>query len=253
MDLLPTILLGAAAAGFVQGLTGFGFSLTCMSIWAWTLEPRLAVSLAVFGGLVGQLVGTFTVRRGFAWSRLWPFLAGAAAGLPLGLFVLPRLDVPLFKTVLGLFLVVFCPLLFFAARLPRIARGGRAGDAAAGAVGGFMGALGGFSGVAPSLWCTLRGFPKDEQRAVVQNFNLALLAVTFASYLVAGVVQRATLPLLAFVVPAMLGPSLLGARLYHGMGEAAFRRVVLGLLTASGVALLAGGLPAVLRGATPLL
>ncbi|MBA2673115.1 sulfite exporter TauE/SafE family protein, partial [Ramlibacter sp.] len=123
MDLLPTILLGAAAAGFIQGLTGFGFSLTCMSIWAWTLEPRLAVALAVFGGLTGQLLGTFTVRRGFAWSRLWPFLAGALAGLPLGLLILPRMDVPLFKAMLGLFLVVFCPLMFFAARLPRITRG----------------------------------------------------------------------------------------------------------------------------------
>jgi len=36
---------------------------------------------------------------------------------------------------------------------------------------------------------------------------------------------------------------LLGARLYAGLSEAAFRQVVLGLLTLSGVALLASSLP----------
>ncbi|MBA2675652.1 TSUP family transporter, partial [Ramlibacter sp.] len=123
---------------------------------------------------------------------------------------------------------------------------GRAGDAAAGAVGGMMGALGGFTGVVPALWCTLRGFGKDEQRAIIQNFNLAILAITFASYVASGVVQRSMLPLLAAVAPAMLVPALLGARLYLRIDEASFRRAVLGLLTASGIALLASGLPVLL-------
>lgn len=253
MNLFPTILLGASLAGFVQGLTGFGFSLTCMSIWAWTLEPRLAVVLAVFGGLVGQLLGVATVRRGFAWGRLWPFVAGALAGLPLGLWILPRLDVALFKAMLGLFLVVFCPLMFFAARLPHITRGGRAGDAAVGAAAGAMGALGGFTGVLPALWCTLRGFGKDEQRAIIQNFNLSMLAITFATYVAGGVVQEWMLPWLALVIPATLGPALLGTRVYLGIDAATFRRVLLALLTASGAALLASGGPALLRGAGPLL
>ena len=43
--------------------------------------------------------------------------------------------------------------------------------------------------------------------------------------------------------PAMLIPSLIGARLYIGLSEATFRKIVLGLLTASGVALLRSALP----------
>ena len=54
------------------------------------------------------------------------------------------------------------------------------------------------------------------------------------------------LPLLAIVVPAMLVPTLLGARLYHGISEARFRQIVLGMLTLSGVAMLVVGLPRVL-------
>ena len=87
-------------AGFVQGLSGFGYGLTAMSIWAWTLEPMLAAALAVFGGLTGQLISAVSVRRGFDLKLVAPFIAGGLAGLPLGLWLLPRLDVMLFKLVL---------------------------------------------------------------------------------------------------------------------------------------------------------
>lgn len=246
-SLILIVILGATLAGFVQGLSGFGFGLTAMSLWAWTLEPRLAAALAVFGALTGQIIAAVAVRRGFNLQRLLPFVAGGLAGVPVGIYILPRLDIPLFKGLLGLLLVVMCPLMFFAARLPRIAAGGRAGDALAGAAGGMMGALGGFTGVVPTLWCTLRGFDKDTQRAVIQNFNLAILTVTFISYMATGIATRQMLPLFAIVAPAMLIPSLLGARLYLGIGETGFRKVVLTLLTASGVAMLVSALPVLAR------
>lgn len=246
-DIVLVIILGAALAGFVQGLSGFGFSMTAMSVWAWTLEPRLAAALAVFGSLAGQLLSAFTVRRGFGWRRLAPFLAGGLAGLPVGLWILPQLDVPLFKATLGTILLVVCPLMFLAPRLPRIERGGRAGDALAGAAGGLMGGLGGITGVVPALWCTLRGFAKDEQRSVVQNFNLLMLAFSFAGFVATGMVDRTMLPLFAIVAPAMLVPALLGARLYAGISETAFRKTLLGLLTLSGIALLVASVPVLLR------
>ncbi|HSV45065.1 MAG TPA: sulfite exporter TauE/SafE family protein [Ramlibacter sp.] len=246
-DLILVVAGGAALAGFVQGLSGFGFGLTAMALWAWTLEPRLAAALAVFGALTGQLLAAATVRRGWDWRRLAPFIVGGLAGLPLGLYLLPRLDVPLFKAVLGGILVVLCPLMFFSARLPRIHHGGRGADALAGGIGGVMGGLGGFTGVVPTLWCQLRGYSRDEQRAVIQNFNLAMQVVTFGSYLATGIADAAMVPLFLVVAPAMLVPTLLGARLYLGISETGFRQVVLGLLTASGVALLGSALPDLAR------
>lgn len=241
------IIAGAAVAGFVQGLSGFAFGMVSMSFWVWTIDPRLAAAMAVFGSLTGQIIAAVTVRRGFDISKLAPFVLGGLLGLPLGMLLLPRLDVVMFKALLGGLLLVACPAMMLSSQLPRITRGGRVADGLAGAGGGFMGALGGFTGVVPTLWCTLRGMEKDSQRAVIQNFNLAMLAVTFASYIATGVVTATTLPYFAIVAPAMLIPSLLGARLYIGISEATFRKVVLGLLTASGVALLVSSVPKLLE------
>ena len=245
-SLIVVVALGAVAAGFVQGLSGFGFGLVAMSFWAWRVDPQLAAVLAVFGSLAGQLLAVFTVRRAVRAQHLLPFVAGGVVGVPIGVWLLPMLDANLFKAVLGTLLVTWGPLMLVAGQLPRIRHGGRVADAAIGAVGGVMGGIGGFTGTLPTLWCTLRGFDKATQRAVIQNFNLATLAVTFAFYLGRGLVTSAMLPMLGIVAAALLVPGLLGARLYIGISEAGFRKLVLGLLTLSGAALLASALPKLL-------
>ncbi|MEA9578703.1 sulfite exporter TauE/SafE family protein [Xanthomonas nasturtii] len=241
------VAIGAVVAGFVQGLSGFAFSLVAMSFWAWALEPRVAAALAVFGALTGQLLAVASVRRGFDWRVLLPFVLGGLTGIPLGVALLPRIDMDMFKAILGTLLVFWCPAMLMAKQLPRIRKGGRVADGVVGLAGGVMGGLGGFTGTLPTLWCTLRGYEKDQQRTVIQNFNLSMLLVTMGTYLGTGMVTRDMLPLFAIVAPAMLVPTLLGARLYVGLSEATFRQVVLGLLTASGVAMLVSSVPDLLR------
>jgi uncharacterized membrane protein YfcA len=244
---LTLLIAGAVTAGFVQGLSGFAFSMVSMAIWVWALDPKLAAVMAVFGSLVGQVIGLFTVPRRLAWRELAPFVLGGLAGIPLGVMLLPRLDADAFKFGLGALLVIACPAMLFASRLPRVALRsaplGRAADALAGVGGGVMGGLGGFTGVIPTLWCTLRGFEKAAQRTVVQNFNLSTLAVTMAAYVASGAVTRPMWPLLPLVAAAVLVPSMIGARFYHRLSEQSFRRVVLGLLTAAGAVMLVAAAP----------
>jgi uncharacterized membrane protein YfcA len=137
--------------------------------------------------------------------------------------------------------------MLFSQRLPRLTAGGPVADGVVGLGAGVLGGIGGFTGVLPTLWCTLRGMDKDVQRAVIQNFNLATLAITLAAYLATGVVTRAMWPMIAVVVPALMLPAVLGAKVYVGLSELAFRRIVLSLLTAAGLAMLAAALPQVLR------
>ena len=240
------LVIGATLGGLVQGLSGSNFGMTSTAVWAWFLAPQVVAPLALTGSLTGQILGALTLRRGWHWRRIAPFLLGGLLGIPLGVALLPRLDTDLFKLVLGSLLVLTCPALLLASELPRVRVGGRIADSLAGLGGGILGGLGGYTGVIPTLWTTLRGLPKDEQRAIIQNFNLATLAVTMATYVGTGIVTRDMLPMFLVVGPAMLVPSILGARLYIGISEIAFRRIVLSLLTASGVALLSASLPKLL-------
>jgi len=242
-DITITVALGAVVAGFVQGLSGFAFGLVAMSFWAWTVDPQMAAAMAVFGALTGQILAAVSMRRSFNFNRLLPFLLGGFVGIPIGVAILPLLDAQFFKAFLGLLLVIWCPIMLLAGQLPQIAVGGRFADGAVGIIGGVMGGIGGFTGTIPTLWCTLRGFNKDTQRAIIQNFNLGTLLMTMATYIATGVITHDMLPMFAIVAPAMLIPTLVGTRLYIGISEATFRKIVLSLLTASGVALLTSSLP----------
>jgi hypothetical protein len=60
-------------------------------------------------------------------------------------------------------------------------------------------------------------------------------------------VTRSMWPLMPIVAASIVLPSLLGARVYRGLGDTGFRRLVLGLLTAAGALMLATAVPSLLR------
>ncbi|MBT0571057.1 sulfite exporter TauE/SafE family protein [Curvibacter sp. CHRR-16] len=242
---LLVLFMGAAVAGFVQGLSGFAFGLVSLSIWAWFLDPKLAAALAVTGALTGQITAAFTVRRKLDWRALAPFLLGGLVGVPVGVWVLPMLNLQLFKACLGAMLLIWCPFMLLATRM-RPVRGSRLGDGVVGWIGGFMGGVGGFTGAIPTLWCTLRQLPRDEARAIIQNFNLVMLIVAMLLYVAQGLVVASQWISILAIVPVVLITSRLGAHVYIGLSEVRFRQIILVLLTLSGLAMLASSLPKLL-------
>ncbi|ETD72449.1 permease [Pelistega indica] len=237
------IAFGALVAGFSQGLSGFGFGLVAMSFWAWVLEPQLAAALTVVGGLTGQIVAAFTVRRGFDLKLILPFIIGGLVGIPIGVYLLPMLDIYKFKTILGVFLILWCPFMLFANRLPKLTNTHRFFDALAGMGGGVMGGLGGFTGTLPTLWCTIRGFDRDTQRSIIQNFNFAMLIVVLISYISNSLITRNMLPYIYIVSPIVVFTSYFGTKMYHGISQQRFKQIILTLLTFSGISMLVTSLP----------
>jgi len=236
------LAFGAAVAGLVQGISGFAFAMVAMSIWVWGIDPKLAAAMAVFGGWFGQVISAFRVRRGWHVAILWPFVLGSAIGIPIGNQLLPMLDPNRFKLVLGSLLVVCCSAMLATAQLPQIKHGGRLADAVVGLLGGVMAPLSGFSGLAPALWCTLRGYTKDEHRAVIQNFNLIVLSATLGSNIWSGRVRAVNVPQMAIVAGALVLPAIWGSKIYLGMSAAAFRKGVLWLLIFAGAVMLAAAI-----------
>lgn len=246
MDIICVVALGAAIAGFTQGLSGFAFGMVSMSIWVWVLDPHEAAALVVFGSLIGQLMAVFIVKRGFKFSLLWPFIAGGLLGIPIGVALLPTLDTNWFKLIVGLFLIVWCPSMLFNKSIPHLRGKNKWINAIVGVVGGIMSGVGGFSGVIATLWCTLCGYEKDIQRNIVQNFSLSILSVTMVAYISTGLVATDMLPMFAVVLPAMLIPTWLGMRVYTKIHPDLFRFIILCLLTFSGISMLISSVPQLL-------
>jgi hypothetical protein len=84
----------------------------------------------------------------------------------------------------------------------------------------------------------MRGGKKDELRAVFQPVLFAIFVMTTISFAIAGIFTIETLKLYAFALPVLVAGIWSGFGLYGKLDDAAFRKVILVLLLASGVALI---------------
>ncbi len=232
------IIAGTCAGGFVSGVAGFAFTLVALSFWVWQIDPKLLALMGVFGSFVAQLLSMGAVRRSFEWRKLMPFLVGGAIGVPIGTTLLGVVNITTFRLFVGTILIVYCFYMLFFADAKPSSVGGRVADGIAGLVGGTMGGLAGLPGPAPTLWCTVRGWDKDTQRCIFQTFNVATEAFALALFGMNGTLTLPVVKVFAIMVPAIVIPTLIGAWVYKRINGVLFRRLVLGLLLASGVVLL---------------
>jgi uncharacterized membrane protein YfcA len=242
------IVIGAAVAGFAQGVTGFAFALVALSIWSWTVAPELAAPMSVFGSLVGMLTTMPLLWHGIDWKRTLPFILGGLIGIPLGVALLSITDATVFRFALGLLLVVYCPTMLLLHPDMKVRWGGRWADGTAGWIGGVLGGIGGISGPVPTLWTTMRGWDKDTQRGVLQGFNTAMHIGTLTVYWFSGKLVPVVWNQFLLIAPAIVLPAIGGVLLFRRLSTPVFRRVVLIGLIASGGALLVGSAPTIIAG-----
>jgi uncharacterized membrane protein YfcA len=237
LDLL-IFLVATFAGALVAGLSGFAFALVAASIWLYILEPLQTTTLIIAFGLIVQGYLVWKLRHALDWRRLWPFIAGAAIGVPLGVSILGWANPAYVRAGIGVFLILYSIYALLRPSLPPVTNGGAAADAAVGFANGVLGGITGLAGILVTIWSGLRGWPKDQQRAVFQPVAVAIFAMSALWLGVKGAVSADTVRLFLFGLPALLAGTWLGIKLYGRLDEAAFRKVVLVLLLVSGVALI---------------
>src|ERR1700722_2324120 len=234
---VAVLFLGALAGGFVAGLAGFGTALMALGIWLYVLPPSVAVPLVLICSVIAQTSTIPSIWRTIDFKLVSPFLIGGLAGVPLGTLLIAYANPNTFKLSVGVMLLVFPTALYFQRAPMAFSFGGRAADATVGFAGGILGGLAGLSGPLPILWATVRGWGKEERRAIFQTFNWTVLTAAFCLQAVTGLVQWEVIWLALLAFPGTMIGAWLGARAYHALSDQNFRDVVLGLLFLSGIGL----------------
>lgn len=236
------VLAGAFAGGFTLGLTGFGNGLTAYGLWLHVLSPQVAAPLIAVGSIVGHLGMFRGFRHAIRPHRFLPFVIGGAAGVPAGTWLLTFISAPAFKLFGGALLAVYSLLSLTGGIRLQIKNESRLLDGFVGLLGGICGGLASLSGPIMTVWCGLKGWPKDEQRGTYQPYNFAMLSFALAAFAVAGLLTIEVLKLVLLSLPATLAGIWIGRRLYGRIDDRQFQRIILALLTVSGVTLVWTGL-----------
>jgi len=235
---LPVFLLATFAGALVAGLSGFAFGLVAASIWLYILTPLQTATLIIAFGLIVQGYSVWKLRRALDWKKVWPFVAGAALGVPVGVSILTWANPAHVRAGIGAFLVLYSLYALFRPTITPVKTGGAAADAGVGFLNGVVGGITGLAGILVTIWCGLRGWPKDVQRTVFQPVAVATFLMSALWIGAKGAIAADTVKSFLIGLPALFAGTWLGLKLYGRLNEAAFRKVVLVLLLASGVVLI---------------
>jgi uncharacterized membrane protein YfcA len=232
--------VGTFAAALVTGVAGFAFGIVAAAAWLHFLLPAQTTALIVAYGLIVQGISVWKLRRSIQPSRLLPFLLGGAIGAPIGVELLHRIPPGVLRVSVGIVLIVFS---VYSLMRPQLApfRAGKVADGSIGVLNGIIGGATGLAGIVVTIWCTLRGWPRDEQRTTFQPVGVWVFLMTGFWLGSTGLVGADTLRLFMIGLPLLLAGTWVGLGLYTRLDEASFRKVVLGLLLISGFALVVRG------------
>jgi len=226
------VIVLAGLAAFTQSLSGFGFSLFIVPPLALVVGPKDAVVLA---NALGTAVNVAMIARAHAhieWRLAFTLLAGAAAGMPLGLLVLVVIDPTPLQVLIALTVLVSTVVVW---RGAQIHGGGKLGDVTVGVVSGVLNTSTSMSGPPVVLYLQGRGVAPESFRATLAAFFCGSSLIASALFTVGGRFTGDILLLLMVSIPALGIGLVAGNRVYGRLDLIQFRRVVIGVLLASGV------------------
>ena len=233
---MPTYLLLCLVvffAGFIHGLSGFGSILLSLPLLAIFLDIKVVIPLVALYGLAITILLLLQLWRHLALTKLYPLLAGAFPGVPVGVFFLKTLDRATIQWILGIILVTYSlyVLLSPSTRQGIKERWGYLFGFLAGCLGGALSA----TGPAVIVYTSLQAWDKDKIKVTLQGFFLISGIIVVFFHAVNGLTTLPILKLFFVSVPAMIFGTYTGSFLYAKVGEQDYRRIILLLIALLGL------------------
>src|SRR4029453_11811843 len=138
---LTLFLLATFTGALVAGLSGFAFGLVVSAIWLYILTPLQTATLIIAFGLLVQGYSVWKLRGALDWRRLWPFVAGPALGVPVGVGILTWANPAHVRMGVGAFLVLYSLYALLWPAIPKVEAGGATADASIGFLNGVLGGI----------------------------------------------------------------------------------------------------------------
>lgn len=234
------LVLGAGVGGFINGLAGTGTALFALGFYLIVLDPVRAVAIVALMSVLAGLQGLWIVRTEILANprRLLRFLLPGLVGVPIGLMLLEIIDSSMLRIGIATLLIIYGGYFGVRAALPSFSRRTPVLDSMFGFTGGVLGGAASVSGAIPSMWLSLRPWPKSETRAVLQPFNVAILSTTVSLLFLKGAYDRTSLVALLITVPCGLIAAQIGIKVFRSLSDTGFRRLLIILTLLMGLGLL---------------
>jgi len=234
---LAPVLTIVFLAACVRSTFGFGDALVGMPLLALVTSVRNATPLMAFVGPTLAVLLLIKEWKKTDFKSAWRLILSTAAGIPLGLFFLKRVDERAVDLVLAAVVILFSA--YSLARPGRLRLKNERAAAAFGFAAGILGAAYNTNGPPVILYGAMRGWPPESFRATLQGYFLPTGGAILVGQGLAGLWTRPVVTTYLYALP-LLGLAVLGGSVSSRLIPAQrFSRYVYSLMLALGFVLLA--------------
>jgi uncharacterized membrane protein YfcA len=237
---MTTALIIAAVftAAFLQSLSGFGFAVIIMPLITFIVGLRVAAPMVALAALTVYAINVVRYRRAINYKEVLRLGIASALGVPLGTWALTNLNEAVVMRIMGLLLIAYAIYALVRPTTSWVPSRYWAYPA-----GFFSGCLtGAYNAPGPPVivYGSLRQWPRDEFRAVLQAIFFLNGVMVVVSHLLAQRVTVDVLDLYACALPALALGIAVGSRVDRFVDRDRFRTLVTLMILGLGLALLLG-------------
>ncbi|MGE4552669.1 MAG: sulfite exporter TauE/SafE family protein [Desulfovibrionaceae bacterium] len=229
---LPLVSAVTLLAGFIHGLTGFGYILVALPLLAFAFPIRSIVPATLLAALAVNLVLAWGLRGGGHRRELAILFVAVVPATLAGTRILSMAPEVWLMLLLGVCLTAHGALGLSGWRPRRSPGGGWA--AAAGVASGLLGGSIGAGGPPVILYASAQPWPKEEIKGLMTSFFVGSGVVACAAQAAAGLVDGAVLRLLAEAAPGTALGLAAGMALFRRVSTRRYQRLVLALILVLG-------------------
>ena len=243
MDLDPTLLvvggLAVLLAGFLRGLTGFGFALVAVPIVSTLVEPQIVVPMILIHSVVTSVPLLIHARHDMQPLRIWPLMVGAIIGAPFGSYLLIALDADTLRLLIGLVASGFALLLLVGFSRP-VGRE-RLAFLPVGFLSGLLNGSSSLAGPPVILFFANQRIPPMVFRANILLLFFSTNIATIFAFIAGGIFTSDSFILAAAFSPSLFIGTYLGARYSRRVDTRIFRGIALAVVMGSGLIAIVDG------------
>ena len=232
MELKYLLAVVFLLAGFVQGLTGFGFGMVAMSLSPMLIDIKQANVLVTILALFNCLFVTWSVRHAVDFKKILPIFLGALLGIPIGVYLLKILQPKTIKIVLGIILIGFSTYSIF--RKESTKRIGKRWGVPIGILGGILDGLIHMGGPPVIIYTYYQNWDKDSIKATLITYFAMGAAYKLVVLLLSKFVTLEIVKISGLLLPIVYSGAFLGFVWFEKVNKEQMRKITFSILICLG-------------------
>ena len=226
-------------SSFLQTATGFGYAIITAPLLALVLDPKETVMITMLTGLIIRLMMMKTTHNEGSFKAISPLIMASILGAIPGAYCMSIVSGELLKLFMGIVLLLFTLLLWKNYHIT--IQNQTFAKAIAGSISGFLATTTSINGP-PIILYYLNAKAEENKNVLRGNLTRYFLLINIASIIIsyiAGTLNMGELWLsILLSIPALYIGFYLGEKFFHRINAAIFKKISLGMVFVSSLALI---------------